>query len=159
MKLEYDAISPITGNKCVLIEADTQSNTESYICMESGFSTHEKLVQDSEFQKQYEDKCTELMLSCKFIDDDKKAWYPTFMRLPGGMLYAEGPSKDNWNWKVAKIIPLVGEERKKYPIVGQTGSYHESKLDVENANQYDNTDFQLALDELYNIVRETYNED
>ena len=35
----YDAISPITGNNCVLIEADEMTNQESRICMESGYTT------------------------------------------------------------------------------------------------------------------------
>ena len=54
MKLEYDAISPITGNKCVLEEANTNDNTVSYLCMESGFTSHENLIEGSEFEKKYE---------------------------------------------------------------------------------------------------------
>ena len=38
LKADYDEISPITGNKCVIIEVDEQSNTTSYICMESGYA-------------------------------------------------------------------------------------------------------------------------
>ena len=30
MKLEYDNISPVTGNKCVLAEANTSDGSESY---------------------------------------------------------------------------------------------------------------------------------
>ena len=156
MKLEYDAISPITGNKCVLEEANTNDNTVSYLCMESGFTSHENLIKGSEFEKKYESKLTELMISCKIIDTDNKVWYPTFMQLPGGMLYIEGTSKDEWNWKVAKVVALSEEERKQYPIIGKPNEYHTSRLDVENAKQYNNGDFELALDELYNIVRETY---
>ena len=155
MKLEYDSISPITGNKCVLIEADVQTNSESFLCMESGFTSHEKLIEGSEFQKKYEERLTDLMLACKTLDDDNKAWYPTFMQLPGGMLYAEG-FPDKWYWKVAKVLPLNEEERKQYPIVGRPGEYHTSRLDVENAKEYNNSDFELALDDLYNIVKEVY---
>ena len=77
--------------------------------------------------------------------------------MPGGMLYCEG-TEELWNWKVAKIVPIVGEERKKYPIVGKEGEYHTSRLDVENANTYDKDNFAAALDELYSIVKEFYNE-
>ena len=156
MKLEYDDISPLTGNKCVLIEADTVSNTESFICMESGFTTHEKLINESEFQSHYEANCTELMVACKMIDDKNRAWYPTFMQLPGGMLYCEGESAANWNWKVAKVIPLLGDERLKYPVIGKENQYHTARLDVDNAKIFEKDDFQTALDELYSIVKETY---
>ena len=39
MKLEYDAISPITKNMCVLSEADESNGIASHMCMESGFVT------------------------------------------------------------------------------------------------------------------------
>tara|TARA_R100000697_G_scaffold114175_1_gene132927 strand:- start:71 stop:553 length:483 start_codon:yes stop_codon:yes gene_type:complete len=160
MKLEYDRISPITGNKCVLEEANTHDNSVSYLCMESGFTSHEHLIDDSEFQEKYEKNLTDLMLSCKVLDEDKKAWYPTFMQLPGGMLYAEGKSAQSWKWKVAKIIPIWGDERLNYPIPGQEDKYYTSKLDVDNAKTYDKEDFENALNELYSIVKEAYtNED
>ena len=58
MKLEYDSISPITGNKCVLEEANTSDGTVSYLCMESGFTSHENLINNSDFQEKYESKLT-----------------------------------------------------------------------------------------------------
>ena len=158
IKLDYDEISPVTGNKCVLVEADQKTNTDSYLCMESGFTTHEKLIEGSDFQEKYETRLTDLMLSCKIIDDTNKAWYPTFMQVPGGMLYAEGKSQQSWRWKVAQIIPILGEDRKNYPVVGKEGEYHTSRLDVDNAKTYNNDDFGSALEELYTILRGQYNE-
>ena len=159
MKLDYDSISPITGNKCVLEEANPTDGSVSYLCMESGFTSHENLQEDSEFQYYYEQGVTDLMKSCKIIDEEQRAWYPTFMQMPGGMLYSEGASANSWKWKVAKIQKLIGEERLKYPLPGKTDEYHTSRLDVENAKTYDKDDFATALDELYNIVKEAYNED
>jgi hypothetical protein len=160
MNLNYDGISPITGNKCVLEEANTHDNSVSYLCMESGFTSHENLHEGSEFQQKYEINLTELMLSCKIVDEDSRAWYPTFMQLPGAMLYAEGQSAQSWNWMVAKIIPVWGDDRLNYPIPGQENEYYTSKLDVENAKVYSNNDFKTALEDLYSIVKEAYtNED
>ena len=98
------------------------------------------------------------MKKLKMVDMGlNSVWYPTFMQMPGGMLYIEGKSAQAWKWKVAKVIPILGEERKQYPIIGKTDEYHTSRLDVDNANTYDKNDFQTALDELYSIVKETYN--
>ena len=157
MKLEYDRVSPITGNECVIEEANERDNSVSFLCMESGYSSHEHLIEGSEFQKNYERHLTELMMILKFTDDDKRAWYPTFMQMPGGMLYIEGNSAQSWKWKVAEVVPLEGDERLQYPIPGKENEYHTSRLDVDNANTYDKNDFQTALDELYSIVKETYN--
>ena len=39
MNIEYDEISPITGNLCVVVEADPKVGRVSYLCMESGYTT------------------------------------------------------------------------------------------------------------------------
>ena len=153
MNLDYDGISPITGNKCVLEEANTHDNSVSYLCMESGFTSHEHLLDGSDFQEKYEQPLTELMIDCKTVDDDNRVWYPTFMQLPGGMLYIEGESNLDWKWKVAQIVPIVGEERLQYPVLGKEDEYHTSKLDVENAKSFDKNDFKIALDELFITIK------
>ena len=158
MKLDYDSVSPITGNKCVVEEANPHNNSVSYLCMESGFTSNEELIEGTQFQEKYEMHLTELMLSCKIIDDDNRAWYPTFMQLPGAMLYAEGQSSINWNWKVAQIVPIIGDERLQYPMPGKENEYHTSRLDVENAKTYDKHDFKMALDDLYLVVKQVYND-
>jgi len=154
-KIDYDSISPITGNKCVIEEANEHDNTVSYLCMESGYSSHENLIDNTEFQLKFEKALTDLMKSCKVLDDENRAWYPTFMQMPGGMLYCEGTVK-KWNWKVAKVIPIIGDERLNYPILGKENEYHTSKLDVDNAKTYSKDNFATALDELYSIVKQTY---
>ena len=155
MKLDYDEISPITGNKSVIVEADVNEDIQSYLCMESGFTTTDQLIKDSPYLERHEAQLTNLMLDAKYIDETTGlVWYPTFMQMPGGMLYPEG-SVNNIKWKVARVIEIFGEERLKYPVPGQEGEYFTSRLDVENANVYDTDDFKTALDELYGIVKET----
>jgi|TARA_R110000851_G_scaffold312686_1_gene474014 hypothetical protein len=155
MKLDYDEVSPITGNKCVVMEADETTNVNSFICMESGYTTTDLLVKDGPHTEKYESSLTELMLDAKFEDSETGLiWYPTFMQMPGGMLYPDG-TVNNLKWKVARVIPIFGDDRLKYPIPGKEGEYFTSKLDVDNANIYDTGDFKMALDELYGIVKET----
>ena len=151
--LDYDSISPITGNKCVVEEAHPTTNSTSYLCMESGFTSHEHLLEGSDFLEKYEQPLTELMIACKIVDNDKRVWYPTFMQMPGGMLYIEGESNLDWKWKVAQVVPIIGEERLRYPILGKENEYHTSRLDVENAKSFNKDDFQTALDELYITVK------
>ncbi len=158
MNLEYDQISPITNNKCVLVEADEKTNSESYLCMESGYTSSDKLQIGSSDIFNYEASITELMKKEKFIDEERNLiWYPAFMPVPGAMLYCEGES-ENWQWKVARVVQITGAERIHYPVVGKEGEYHTSRLDVDNAKVYNKLDFESALNELYNIVGEQ-NED
>jgi len=160
MNLDYDAISPITGNKCVVIEAEPDNNVVSYICMETGFTTTDQLIADGPYLEKHEEHLTEFMIDMKFLDEETNlVWYPSFMQMPGGMLYPDG-NVNELKWKVAKVIPIYGDARLEYPIPGRDGEYFTSKLDVDNANIYDTGDFKNALDNLYGIVKETIdNED
>ena len=156
INFDYDSVSPITNNRCVVEEANPKDNTTSYLCMESGFTSHEHLKDGSDFQKKYESAITELMADCKFLDNGDRAWYPTFMQMPGAMLYVDGTSKSDWHWKVAKTVAIVGEERLKYPIMGKLGEYYTSRLDTENALKFTRDDFKAALDEFYSSVKKVY---
>tara|TARA_R110002050_G_scaffold53815_1_gene122213 strand:- start:433 stop:939 length:507 start_codon:yes stop_codon:yes gene_type:complete len=154
MNIEYDEISPITGNLCVVVEADPRSNRISYICMESGYTTTELLQKDSDYLEKHEAQLTDLMLDVRYVDEETGlVWYPTFMQMPGCMLYPDG-SRTDLKWKVAKVIAVNEKEKLQYPIPGKEGEYFTSKLDVDNANIYDKMDFKLALEDLYDIVKE-----
>tara|TARA_Y100000310_G_scaffold294559_1_gene325127 strand:+ start:232 stop:765 length:534 start_codon:yes stop_codon:yes gene_type:complete len=155
IKLEYDEISPISGRKCVVVEADEETNIESYICMESGYTTTDKLKIGSKEVEYYEQTITELMKSVKYEDKERKLiWYPSFMQVPGAMLYCKGTTFEDMEWEVATIVPIHGEERLKYPIPGKEEEYYTSKLDVENAKTYSKREFQKAFDDLYAKVKE-----
>lgn len=161
INLEYDEVSPITGNKCVIVEADEQSGDEHRMCMESGYVTRTSLVIDTEACTQYEQGCTELMKKLQVLDPTTNTvWYPTFMQMPGGMLYCEGNgiTPDDYQWCIAKVIPVMGDERKKYPIPGKEGEYFTSRLDVENAQKYPGNMFEKALDIFYQLIQEQENE-
>ena len=54
INLDYDEVSPFTGNKCVLIEADENTGMESRICMESGMTTTDRFIVGSRAIEQYE---------------------------------------------------------------------------------------------------------
>ena len=158
MKLDYDEKSPITGNVCVIVEADEETNTTSYMCMESGFTTTDNMKIGSDVVKEYESKLTELMRNSKYEDIDRGLiWYPAFLQMNGiGMLYPTGTSRNDLKWEVCKVVMIFGEDRKKYPIPGKDGEYFTSRLDVENAEKFEGNDFDSALDRFYSLTAEAY---
>lgn len=160
MKIDYDEVSPLTGNLCVITECDEETNVTSYMCMESGFTTTEHMKIDSDMTQTYEEQITDLMRNSKFEDTERGlVWYPSFLNINGiGMLYPVGTSREDLKWEVTRIVPLIGEERKKYPIPGKDNEYYTSKLDVENAERFDANEFEAALDRYYIIAAEVYNE-
>jgi len=160
MKLDYDEISPITGNLCVITEADEQNNTTSYMCMESGFTTTDAMKIGSDVIEKYEAQLTELMRASKYEDTERGLiWYPAFLQMPGvGMLYPIGSNREDIRWEVCKVVMILGEERKKYPVPGKENEYFTSRLDVENAEQFDGNKFESALDRFYALAAEAYME-
>lgn len=160
MKLDYDEISPITGNLCVITEADEQNNTTSYMCMESGFTTTDAMKIGSDVIEKYEAQLTELMRASKYEDSERGLiWYPAFLQMPGvGMLYPIGSNREDIRWEVCKVVMILGEERKKYPVPGKENEYFTSRLDVENAERFDGNKFESALDRFYALAAEAYME-
>lgn len=156
--MEYDEISPITGKHVVLIEADPQTGIESRICMESGYTTSEKLKIGSQDVLDYESAgMTEFMKAVRHVDESLGTiWYPAFIQMQGSMLYCErvSPNTNILSWKVARVVVLNEKEKLNYPIPGKDNEYYSSKLDVENALTFDRFQFKAALDQCYAYAKE-----
>jgi len=151
--MDYDEISPITGNKSVLVEADPTTGVESRICMESGYTTTEKLKIGSQEALDYESAgLSEFMKAVKYVDDKLGTiWYPAFIQMEGAMLYCErvNLNSNTLEWKVAQVITLNDKEKLNYPIPGKDNEYFTSRLDVENALIFEKFQFKAALDKCY----------
>ena len=155
LKLDYDEISPFTGNKCVLIEADDQTNTESRICMETGYTTKDIWKIGSKAAKTYEKMITQLMIDTKYKDKTlNQIWYLSTMPTSTAVLYPVGTSKDDYYWEIARIVPIVGPERQKYPVPDKENEYYTSRLDTDNAFKFDKNEFSDVVDKFYAVLAE-----
>tara|TARA_R100000008_G_C3569565_1_gene161209 strand:+ start:433 stop:897 length:465 start_codon:yes stop_codon:yes gene_type:complete len=145
--------SPITGtDKCFI---ETFNGIDSYMCMDSGYTTNSTYKCDSDVIRGVEKSAPKIIKDLKFVD--KKlglVWYPSVMQIPGvGMIFPDGSDKDNWGWSVAKEVKLNEEEQKKYPIPSKKGEFYKSKLDMENLKSFDKDKFELACEEI-GLIRE-----
>ena len=157
LKLDYDEKSPVTGNMCVILEADSDTGEEHRMCMESGYVTRSTLVLGSDACTEHEKGCSDLMKRLQMVDMNlNSVWYPTFMRMPGVMLYCDGGGAHplDYNWRIATVVPIVGEERLKYPIPGKENEYYTSRLDTDNAKGFVQGDFASAIDYFYTVIAE-----
>jgi len=156
--MNYDEISPITGNQSVLIEADPTTGIESRICMESGYTTTERLKIGSQEAIDYENSgITQFMCDMKYSDESLGTiWYPAFIQMQSAMLYCErvDNASNELIWKVARVINLFGDDRLKYPVPDKENEYYTSRLDVENAHTFTKFKFKDALDQCYTYAKE-----
>jgi hypothetical protein len=156
IKLDYDEISPITNNLCVIVEA-LENGMNSYMCMESGYVTNDMLQAESDMISQYEENISQLMRDVKYIDDKRGlVWYPTYMQVGQYVLYSNGTGKHDLGWEVAEIVALPEDEIKNYPIPGRNTEFYSSRVDVDTAQFY--IDFESAMNALYAKVANYYHE-
>lgn len=82
MRLNYDEISPITGNLCVMVEMDSTKNQNMRLCMESGYQTFDSWKEGSEIVEKFLAASPELIKSTKFVDETGNVWVKIIMMTP-----------------------------------------------------------------------------
>lgn len=129
------------GNACY--EQSVNEEVTTWLCMGCGFTTSTQLSENSELHKSTIETSPELYKDLIFIDQDKRAWVPSTITLPGkGMVFLDGTSKSDWVWSAVKAIPITEEDRKlkNFPK-DQT-----VRMDVQNATKFDQKGFMDALE-------------
>lgn len=135
---------PFGSNACYeqTFEQDGKE-IKTWMCFGSGFSTSTLMDKDSDLVKQTLETSPELYKDLMHVDKNNRAWFPATITLPGkGMVFADGTSKDKWEWAAVKAIPITEEDRKlkQYP------SDQDFKMDMANAQKFGKGDFMDALE-------------
>ena len=144
-KLEYKEekiTSPINDTKTCFRVFTEPATDEHYLCMSSGYMASSNFkLEDDNFKLQMEGS-PELVKALQHYDDERDTvWIPSVLNMgPLGMVFPDG-NLENWHWKYAKNFKIGEDEKEKYPIPGIEGEYFESRLDVENAEEFDKNDF------------------
>jgi hypothetical protein len=115
----------ITCPKCGVIEScyTVQLNEfhNSYVCFNCGFQTND-LMREGEFNfEEYEAEMPELYKDIKYADETGRVWYPYTINIEGkGTVFANGSSKEDWQWSAIKSVPLTEEEKESPRFKGKT---------------------------------------
>ena len=137
--------SPVCdSNACYESEFQTQEGTiKTWLCMTSGYTSNTTMTLDSEALKQTLELTADLI---KDLRQDHEppgggeilAWFPTVITMPNkGMIFPEPirlmkhHSKDDWQWTVVKAIPVLEEEKEKFPIPNKPGEFYKTKIGIE----------------------------
>ena len=88
----------------------------------------------------------ELYKDLMIEDEEGKIWMPTTVNLPQqGMIFANGSDTRNWTWSAVKAVPVLEEEKEKYPIPGEEGEYYEWRMDMTTISHFPERDYMEAL--------------
>jgi len=94
---------------------------KAYACFNCGYATND-LMRDEEFNfEAYEDAMPELYKDLKYIDEEGRVWYPQAINVEDkGTVFANGTSKEDWEWAGIKTIELTEEEKESPKFKGKT---------------------------------------
>ena len=124
--------------------------------MTSGYTSNTTMTLDSETLKQAEELTAELIKDLRQDHEppgggEKLAWFPTVITMPDkGMLFPEPVKNEpkNWQWTVVKAIPILEEEKEKFPDPRNPGKFYKYKMNMKDPLRFDKLCFMDAAEEL-----------
>lgn len=125
---------------------DITPEIQTYFCYGCGFQTNSLMKEGEAFYEEQLSILPELYKDLLFTDEEGKIWMPTTINVPTqGMVFANGPSKEQWNWAAVKAVPVKEEEKEKYPIPGKQGEYYERRMDMTTLEGFPEREFMDCL--------------
>ena len=115
----------------------------NYFCWGCGFQTND-LIKEGEFDiEAYEETLPELYKDVKYIDEEKRIWYPISINIPDkGTVFLNGKTSENTFWSSIKVICLSEEEKQQPKYKGL-----KYKSDPKSLKEFGN-DFIEACDSI-----------
>jgi hypothetical protein len=133
------------GSDACYVE-EVNQDIKTYFCYGCGFQTNSLLKQGETFYEEQVAILPELYKDLMVSDEEGKTWMPTTVNLPQqGMIFANGPDTQNWTWAAVKAVPVLEEEKEKYPIPGKEGEFYEWRMDMTTLKNFSERDFMEAL--------------
>ena len=119
-----------------------EENITSYLCLSCGYTSNSLLKENSESLAKVLETTPQLVKDLQVYDFTREIyWLPTVINMGDrGIIYPEGTT-DSWKWKYAKVVDVPKESQKKYPIPNKDDEYYKTMLDVENAEEFESTEF------------------
>jgi len=104
---------PMCGEPQAAYKLPINETKFSYWCWGCGFQTNDLMKEGDYDVEAYEETLPELYKDIKKIDPEGRVWYPISINLETkGTVFANGNSKDNWQWSAIQTVELTEEELK-----------------------------------------------
>ena len=125
---------------------EVNQDIKTYFCYGCGFQTNSLMKEGEDFYNTQIEILPELYKDLFHTDKDGKIWMPSAINIPDqGMVFANGSNSTNWGWSAVKAIPVIEEEKEKYPIPGKQGEYYSYRMDMTTIKNFTERDYIEAL--------------
>ena len=112
---------PLCEQKACCYSTKINETKNSYACFGCGYTTNDLMKEGQYDIETYEEFIPELYKDLKKIDKDNRVWYPQSINILGkGTVFANGKTKDSWEWSAIKSVPLTEEEKSSPRFKNQT---------------------------------------
>jgi hypothetical protein len=129
------------SDACYIQEVNEQ--VKLYFCYGCGFQANTAMTRDSEFLQQQMEVLPELYKELMGEDENGTIWMPSVVNIPDkGMVFADGPSGQQWQWAAVKATLMSEEEKTKFKAKGKEYEY---KMDMTTLTHFPERDFIEAL--------------
>jgi len=120
---------------------------DAHLCWTCGFNTHTGMVDGSEFEKTTYESTAEIIKDLKQVHEGL-AWYPKVINLQEkGMVFPEWNKRlQDWYWAAVNAVPVIEEEKEKYPDPVNPGEFYKFRMDMKNIKRFDKLEFMDAVE-------------
>jgi DNA-directed RNA polymerase subunit RPC12/RpoP len=127
----------------------SQDGSDIYLCWTCGMTTNSLMEDGSDFEKENYEQTAEIIKDLKQVHDNL-AWYPKVINLhENGMVFPEWNKRvKDWYWAAVKAIPVMEEEKEKYPDPNSPGEFYKFRMDIKNIKRYDKLCFMDAAEQI-----------
>jgi hypothetical protein len=133
------------GSDACYVE-EVNQDIKTYFCYGCGFQTNSLMKEGETFFEEQSNILPELYKDLFFKDEDSKVWMASSVNLPQqGMIFANGPSKEDWGWAAVKAVQVSEDEKTKYPIPDKKGEFYEWRMDMTTLKMFPERDYIEAL--------------
>lgn len=133
------------GSDACYVE-EVNQDIKTYFCYGCGFQTNSLMKEGETFYEEQVSILPELYKDLFNKDENELVWMPSMVNIPDkGMIFANGPSKEDWGWAAVKAIKVTEEEKTKYPIPGKKDQYYEFRMAMDTLQMFPEREFMEAL--------------
>ena len=135
-----------TCNRCssdACYVQEVNQDVKLYFCYGCGFQANTAMKRDSEFLKEQMEVLPELYKELMGEDENGTIWMPSVVNIPDkGMVFADGPNGQQWQWAAVKATLMSEEEKAKFKEKGKEYDY---KMDMTTLTHFPEREFMEAL--------------
>ena len=125
---------------------EVNQDIKTYFCYGCGFQTNSLMKEGETFYEEQAFILPELYKDLFSKDENELVWMPSMVNIPDkGMIFANGPSKEDWGWAAVKAVKVTEEEKTRYPIPGKKDQYYEFRMAMDTLQMFPESDYMEAL--------------